>query len=187
MKQIENPIRIAQIIREIDEKCTFNNKTCSIPSKITQFLFNTTFLYARSLDKSGNPYIRQIIFVSEMDRCQIRFLTRRNSPEEKNIRNNPMISLMTQVGINSDPRMDSGLRINAKTTILDLEHDRIKIGIKLLRKYSSHLIKPEIVDLYLSKYDVIINAKIIEVESWKYNEFNRFICEQRMFPNLNPS
>jgi hypothetical protein len=147
--------------------------------EIAQILLNTPFLYARSLDKIGNSFIRQIIFVYKMDKCIISFLTQKNSQENINLINNPMISLTTQVGFNSDPHKDYGLRIKAKAEIIDLDNERTITAINLLRKCSSHLIKPEIVDLYSSDYDLVINAQIIEILYWKNHQYKEFECKLR--------
>jgi hypothetical protein len=175
----QNNTIIEQIKTHIELECLYKDFSCLMHKEIAQFLLNAPFLYARSLNESGNSFIRQIIFIFEIDRCVISFLTKKNSQEEKNLINDPMISLTTQVGFNSDPKKNFGLRIKAKTMILDSEFEKNNIAISLLRKYSSHLIKPEIVDLYSSDYDVVVNSQIVEIFQWNHNQIREFVCEFR--------
>ena len=97
----------------------FIDQMCLIPREITQLLLNSMVFYSRTLDESGNPYIRQIIFIFEMDKCVISFLSKKDSPEEKNLIRSPLFSLNSQIGTEIDLKNDFGLRIKAKADILD--------------------------------------------------------------------
>lgn len=168
------------IFDNIDRNCFYKDQICLMPKEITQLLLNSTVFYSRTLDESGNPYIRQIIFIYELDKCVISFLTKKDSPEEKNLSKNPFFPLTTQIGSEPMLKNDFGLRIKAKADILDIKEEIIKIARNLLRKYSSHLVKPEVVELYYSDNDVVINAQILEIYQWNGSLTKNIICEHRI-------
>jgi hypothetical protein len=163
---------------EIEVKCEQYPNGCFLPREMLHQLLKTTFLTVRSLDKKGMFYNRLIIFVYEMEKCVIHFLLEMNSQDDLNIQINPEILLTAQTILYSDYSKEPLIKLQAYAKRTFSEREKRKLWINLMRKYHSHLVPPEIVDLYVHEFDVVVEAKIQEISMWKGNITQKFKCKR---------
>ncbi|OLS20610.1 MAG: hypothetical protein HeimC3_39920 [Candidatus Heimdallarchaeota archaeon LC_3] len=166
------------MVVEVVLECKGHNYMCILQKDVAQFLLNTPLFYSCTVNEDKLPFIRPIMYNYEMDKCIFSFLSEKNSQEAKNLQRNPNISFTTETNHPTNPFINSGIMVQAKTQLSENEEDRKSVKRNLLRKYSSHLI-PEIVDYYSTENDLVVTAEILTISYWKGPKFKQFVCKLR--------
>ena len=124
-----------------------------------------------------------------MNSCLISFFIPKESQNAKNFRNNPFITLTTDIVNKKDPSYNNGIMIEAVTTFNRTEGDMEKTLYHLRKRYSSFDV-PELVDKFLKDPDniknnyILVSGNILKILYWEgpiVRKEQTFICPARNY------